>query len=188
MKVLIVNNSEQYPELLAECFKDAEIKIISYSDLIDIDDSLFDCAVLSGSSNFPIVGNENEMLPELQFIRSTAKPVLGICYGFELIVVAFGGTLKMMDHKAQGVLEMRMTASDPIFRGVEKLFVYEGHHWVADTLPPSLLPLAESAHGIEAIRHTDRLIYGFQFHPEKLMRETEGSKVIKNFIEFVRAQ
>ena len=186
MKVLLVQNDVHSPKLLEKFFSAEEVTVIPWDGFKSIDTSLFDFAVLSGSSRAPVVGNENELRDELNFIRQSTIPILGICYGFELIVTAFGGTLKRMAEKEQGVLTVEILLADPIFRGIESLFVYEGHRWIANSLPDTLIPLARSAHGIEAIKHRERCIYGFQFHPEKLERETEGRKILENFISLIR--
>ena len=180
MRALIVNNGTKDPTALTEAFPNAEV--ISWNKLKEVNLANFDLAVLSGSSNFPVMGNESELAKELELIRLSPIPVLGICYGFELIVVAFGGTLKMLPHKENGVLELTVEGADPVFDGIDKLIVYEGHRWIADSIPESLIPLAKSPHGIEAVRHKDRLIYGFQFHPEKHLNETVGRRILDNFV------
>lgn len=188
MKVLIVNNSSGYPTLIAESFKGAEVTVKAYDELATIHALDFDCAVLSGSSSAPVSGNEEGPLSqELEFIRHAGIPILGICFGFELIVVAFGGKLKRMSEKAQGVTEMTIKTPDAILQNIEHLFVYEGHRWIASSIPSELTVLAESEHGVEAVKHREKMIYGFQFHPEKLARETEGKKIIENFIVLVSA-
>lgn len=182
MRVLIINNGAHDPTLLIENFENDEITVRSYDALTDIRTSDFNCAVLSGSSMFPVAGNEAGALSrEIQFIKNADIPILGICFGFELIISAFGGKLRRMSEKAQGVSEMRIKNPDVILQGVTHLFVYEGHRWVTESVPPELIVLAESEHGVEAVKHTERMIYGFQFHPEKLSRETEGGRILKNF-------
>src|SRR3989344_971803 len=111
MKVLLVDNDIQPQTLLARSFEGNKIITVPWNNLKEIRLLDFDCVVLSGSSNFPIVGNENEMSEELDLIRSSPIPILGVCYGFELIVIAFGGTLKIMPKKEQGVLEMIIVKS-----------------------------------------------------------------------------
>src|SRR3989344_719363 len=159
MHILLVDNTNTYPSLLAKSFSANEVTVVPWHEIGNVEVSNFDCAVLSGSSNFPVTGNEDEMSDELALIQTATFPILGICYGFELVVVAFGCRLKMMPKKEQGVSEMTVLNDDPILRGIEKLFVYEGHRWVADSLPDSLIPLAKSAHGIEGVRHKTRLVY-----------------------------
>lgn len=185
MKVLIVDNDTKYPTLLAKSFDGHDVSVVPWNGLHAIEPEQFDCAILSGSSNFPVVGHEDDLSSELELIRKSDLPILGICYGFELIVVAFGGTLKKMPERERGVLELEVVHRDPILDGVDSLFVYEGHRWGADALPDSLVPLAQSAHGIEAVKHADKCIYGLQFHPEKLMRETAGAQVLRNFMSLV---
>ena len=187
MKILLVRNSVSGQSLLEKAFsRGNDVTTIPWDGFKDIDTSTFDLAVLSGSSNFPVVGNENQLVQELDFIRSTDMPVLGICYGSELITTAFGGTLKILPHKERGVIHVSIERTDPIFNGIDDLFVYEGHRWTIDTVPEGFIPLASSPHGIETIRHSSRIIYGLQFHPEKLQHETVGEQIVENFLALIR--
>lgn len=185
MNVLLVQNDIDSPHLLARAFSPAHVQIVPRKELNTIHEGDFDFAVLSGSSDFPIVGNEVRLQSEIEFIKSSTLPMLGICFGFELIVAAFGGILERGENKEQGVLHISLDAADPIFDGIVEPFVYEGHHWHVHTVPESLVQLAHSSSGIEAVRHKDRPIYGLQFHPEKLQKETDGPRIIQNFVSIV---
>jgi len=183
MRGLIVDNGSKHLRLLREAFRDADVIVVHWDDLKNFQTDGFDFAVLSGSGGFPVVGNERKLADELALIRSGALPILGICYGFEMIVSAFGGSLKRLDHKQKGEQELRIVVQDPIFSGIDRLVAHEGHRWIAETLPDDLVLLAESSSGIEAVKHRERLIYGLQFHPEK--SATQGRRIMENFMALV---
>jgi GMP synthase (glutamine-hydrolysing) len=154
--------------------------VVAWSDLDSVELSKYKLIVLSGSSGFPVSGHEAELAKEIDVIRFSSVPIVGICYGFELIVVAFGGKLKMLPEKESGIREVGILNQDDVFKGIATLKVYEGHRWVAEIVPEPLVPLAKSAHGVEAVKHTNRPIYGFQFHPEKHLDETVGQQILNN--------
>src|SRR3989344_1042186 len=171
-RVLIVNNGSKEPADLLQAFPNAEV--VAWSNLGSVELSNYNLVVLSGSSGFPVQGNETKLAKELELIRLSPVPVVGICYGFELIVAAYGGTLKMLPDKENGIREEQIIDRDEVFEGVSALKVYEGHRWVAESVSEPLMVLARSEHGIEAVKHATRPIYGFQFHPEKHLDETVG--------------
>ncbi len=124
--------------------------------------------VLSGSSRFPITYNLEVLAPELRLIRECPSPLLGICFGAELIAVAYGGTLRDTGHKEKGIYDISVLVDDPLFLGKQSFRAYEAHRWTIDHITDDLELLASSAIGPEIIRHRTKPQYGFQFHPEKM--------------------
>ena len=94
-----------------------------------------------------------------------------------MIVEAFGGGLEKMPEKKAGIIDISVMRPDPLFAGKSILRVYENHSWRIKTLPPDFEVLAASDHAIEAIRHKTKSIYGFQFHPEQFVDQTDGDEV-----------
>jgi hypothetical protein len=74
-------------------------------------------------------------------------------------------------------VEYKFLNSDPIFSGNKVLNVYESHRWVIQSLPAEFEILATSEYGIETFKHTQKPIYGFQFHPENMTEEGKGDEV-----------
>ena len=144
-----------------------------------------DIIVLSGSSGYPIVGNEQQLQKEMLLVRHSKVPVIGICYGCELIVNTFGGVLEQMNEKKKGIIDIEVIVPDPIFGGRQRFEVYEGHRWRIKELPVGFIDLARSKHGIEAVKHKELPIYGLQFHPEKFVDETYGDEILRNIIKQV---
>jgi len=181
MKVLIVNNDNEGPTELLQAFPGSGA--VSWDNLNGVGVSKFNLVVLSGVGNdhFPIVGHEMDLQKEFDLIRSHPLPILGICYGFELIIVTFGGTLVRLPAEEKGIRDLELLGHDKVFAGIDTLRVYEGHRWVARTVANPLVPLARSQHGIEAVKHKTLPIYGFQFHPEKHLDKTVGTIILRNF-------
>ncbi len=135
----------------------------------------FDCVILSGSKNFSAVWNVNDFANEIHMIQTTTTPLIGICFGCELITVAYGGTLTRLEHKTQGIKEIHIQNINT--QKISSVRVYEGHHWVINRIPPNFEVLATSSDGPEIIKHTLHPIYGLQFHPENFVEETEGDDI-----------
>lgn len=111
------------------------------------------------------------LVPWLRAAVQQQTPVLGICYGHQLLAHALGGEV---EHHPEGVeigtvtVELqRHAASDPLLGGLPETFPAQAVHWQSvRRLPPGAVRLAGSAHeSHHAFRIGDRA-WGVQFHPE----------------------
>jgi len=174
MKVLLIDNETTLLEKLKRLIPGDEV--VRRFDSFDSREAReFDLVILSGSSLGPLVGNEDKFSQEIYFIKNTAKPLIGICFGFELIVTAFGGELKKLDKKDRGEKEIEIL--NKTIYGKEKVNVYENHEWGVESVPNDFNILAKSVTGPEIITHKALPIYGFQFHPENFTDELAGDEV-----------
>lgn len=146
----------------------------------------YDQIILSGGHDHTVVDHEKFYKKELDFIRKfhcSNTRLIGICLGFELIACAFGSQLKYLPEKEAGDIDIRITKSDPIFKSIRRMRVFESHRWGVEKLGDDLEVLAKSQDGIEALRHKELPIYGFQFHPE-IPRDTKVSDILlKNLLK-----
>ncbi len=184
MRVAIVNNSGIPLENILNLIQ-SDAEVFGWQSVSLLDTQNFDLLILSGSSQFPIEYNREKLEGEIELIQKSTIPTIGICYGCELIAVAFGGKLK---DRGEGTQErkpvlIKVREEHPIFQGQKEFMAYDAHRWVIDTLPDDLEILAESVHGPEVIRHKNRPIYGFQFPPEKMLNETLGDELFNEFIK-----
>ncbi|MGD2116442.1 MAG: type 1 glutamine amidotransferase, partial [Acidobacteriota bacterium] len=100
------------------------------------------------------------------------RPLFGSCWGHQFLAHAFGGTV-IADHENAevGTHPVRLTAeglADPLFEGFPERFTVQlGHHDRIGVLPPDFEVLARSERcPHQAIRLSDRPVYGSQFHSE----------------------
>lgn len=177
MKVALINNGTKHLAALHELLRDYDVTDFSYVEADQVHG--FDLIVLSGGSAFPILEHEGKLDKEIELIKTTTTPLIGICYGCELIAHSFGGTLKHLGDEVRGVLPVTVDSDDPMFDGKKEFAAYQAHKWSIASLPRELRILAHSEHGPEVIRHTGRLIWGFQFHPE-VISEGFGAREIFN--------
>jgi len=117
-------------------------------------------------------------------VFSGAIPVLGICYGYQLLVQAHGGEVKRASRREYGKSSLKITDRSSIFRGIGdgSIKCWMSHGDSATKLPRDLVPLATSDNSpFAAIRSSDSLQYGVQFHPEVVHTE-HGDEVLSNFV------
>ena len=167
MKTLIINNHSNYIKELVSLFSD--VVIIDKQTLTkDFNITNYDLIVLSGGSNVPtVLRHPEEYIYEISIIKESKIPVLGICLGAEIICEAYGGKLQELTEEHRGVITLQITNLDlEKALGVSNLEVTEGHHIGIQGIPQDFISCAHSEHGIEIIKHKDKPIIGFQFHPE----------------------
>jgi len=185
MKILIVDNGSTYLAKLKSLTSKYPTSIKKYSTLTVADHTGFDLIILSGGHNYPVIDHDSVYQLEIDLIKDSPTPILGICLGFELIAHVFDATLVQISAKEKSILEIGKIVQDPVLDGLSSLKVFENHRYVVRDVGPSLVAIAGSVDGIEIIRHKDRLIYGFQFHPEMFRDETQGDELFANFIKIV---
>lgn len=186
MKVLIIDNGTRYLNQLQNLFPNETLRTITFSEIDKDVAENFDVAILSGGHDFPVVGNENRLKKEIDFISHYQKPIFGICFGFELIASIFGAKLEQMERKEHGVLDIEIVEPDGIFLNITNFSVFESHRWVVREPGEQLITLAKSKDGVEAIKHKTRPIYAVQFHPEMFVDKTCGEEVLHNFLNLIK--
>lgn len=110
-------------------------------------------------------------------------PMLGICYGLQLIVDALGGTVRPAAKREYGRAELHISESSGLFDGIpSQTIVWMSHGDQVETTSGDFIALASTdTCPVAAARHLRRPIYGLQFHPE-VSHTREGSRVLRNFL------
>lgn len=176
MKVLIVDNKTARMHELYALLSGNDIEYKDYTTATLEDANNSDLVVLTGGSGFPIVGNEDKLQNEINIIKHTTTPILGICFGFELLHVAFDGVLHYHEVPVHGVREICFESGDCVD-------VFEFHRWLVKKVRPEFVQIAHSDIGVEVMRHKKRKIVGTQFHPEMLPDKTYGDEFFRNMVE-----
>jgi GMP synthase (glutamine-hydrolysing) len=116
-------------------------------------------------------------------IISLGIPVLGICYGHQLIAYTDGGKVICGDHGEYGITKMKIKNRDGIFRGLPSATnVWMNHRDVVVGLPAGYDIIASTKESkIAAFAKKEKKIYGVQFHPEVTHTEC-GDAVLRNFV------
>ena len=146
-----------------------------------------DTIILTGS-NFMLSKSDTRMAfrPEMELIRETDQPLLGICFGHQLIGAAYGSQVVDLGHNIREFKDVRLLGKDPMFDGLPgSIRVSESHRQALSHVPEGFRHLAESATSqVEAICHQNRPVYGVQFHPERSdEKHPHGRIIIQNFLK-----
>ncbi|HEX9703795.1 MAG TPA: glutamine-hydrolyzing GMP synthase [Gemmatimonadales bacterium] len=112
-------------------------------------------------------------------------PVLGICYGMQLIAHLAGGKVRPSPEREYGRAEVTLLENTGIFAGFERqerITVWASHSDKIEEAPPGFERIAVSANApLAAMRHRSAPIYGVLFHPE-VAHTTRGGEILHNFL------
>lgn len=110
-------------------------------------------------------------------------PVLGICYGFQLLTVELGGEVEPSPNKEYGYARLTITEqSSPLFKGLPKeIDAWLSHGDYVTDLPSGFRPTARTANALNAFEDLNRGLFGVQFHPE-VAHTPLGIEILRNFV------
>ncbi|HAA83348.1 MAG: glutamine-hydrolyzing GMP synthase [Thermodesulfobacterium sp. 37_54] len=112
-------------------------------------------------------------------------PILGICYGLQLISYLLGGKVERSEKREFGPAYIKIIEENALFKGLkkgEKYKVWMSHSDKIEFLPEGFYVLAETENTpFAAVAHIEKPIYGVQFHPEVVHTEI-GQDVLRNFV------
>lgn len=118
-------------------------------------------------------------------VFSSGIPVLGICYGMQLMAIQMGGEVAPATHREYGPADLHILVRDGIFDSVSSVTrVWMSHGDRINALPAGFRPLAETANSTCAAFSNDRGAIGLQFHPE-VVHTPEGAAMISSFVRNV---
>ncbi len=119
-------------------------------------------------------------------ILESGRPVLGICYGEQLMARMLGGKVEAGHHREFGRANVEVTDTCALFKGVwkvgEKHPVWMSHGDRVTALPKGFRAVAKAAGSpISVIADDDRKFYAMQFHPE-VAHTPDGARLLRNFV------
>lgn len=181
MPVLVVDNLSPFtPDILA-CLSKLGVQHVykKFSDVTGSDLAACDKVILSGRRrNSKEINAANSKI--VRQCRDDGRPLLGICYGAEIIALTLGGSIRRMPAHVQGPTAISVSAQNPLTGGKSSISAYESHGFCVARLPAGFQSLASSQHCPHEIFSSGR-IFGTQFHPEK--SGSDGLAVLENFVK-----
>lgn len=183
-KIIILDFGSQYTQLIARRIREFNIycEIHPFHSAPQID-STVKGVVLSGSP--ASVHDPKHPNVELQNFLNT-RPVLGLCYGAQLISKNNGGSVERSHHREYGRAMLNVAQRDPLFNGIaEHSQVWMSHGDTITSLPEGFDVIASTEKvKVAAFRSHNgnyhQPVYGLQFHPE-VTHTVEGKEILRNF-------
>ncbi|MCX7984171.1 MAG: glutamine-hydrolyzing GMP synthase [Bacteroidetes bacterium] len=109
-------------------------------------------------------------------------PILGICYGLQLIAAQFGGVVDASARREYGKADLFIDSFEDLFANIQSpTTVWMSHGDSLQSLPPGFEVIAHTVNApIAAIRNSERTVFGVQFHPE-VVHTNSGKEILANF-------
>lgn len=184
--ILVIDFGGQYNQLITRRVREAGV----YSELISSKTPLAEIKernpigiILTGGPNS--VYDEDSMSISDE-IFNLGIPVLGICYGHQLMTHKLGGKVKTGTIKEYGKADIDFDTSSTIFQNLEaKSTVWMSHQDEVVEVPEGFSVVASTRDcKVAAMENNERKLYGLQFHPE-VKHSVLGEEILSNFIHQV---
>jgi GMP synthase (glutamine-hydrolysing) len=115
-------------------------------------------------------------------ILTSGVPVLGICYGHQLLAHHLGGNVQKGDRGEYGAAHLTVVFPDALWKGVENSQIWMNHRDTVASAPAGFRVTASSeTSGIAAMSDPKRKLFGLQFHPE-VVHTYAGTRILENFV------
>ncbi len=181
--VIILDFGSQYTKLIARRVREENIysKIFPHNiSLKEISKSKPEAIILSGGPSSVFSDNALKIDPR---ILELPVPILGICYGLQLLAHSYNGQVEEKNSGEYGISKLNISRSNDIFSKVpDSINTWMSHMDQVTKVPPNWNILAKSSNGIiAAVSNEDSSRIGLQFHPEVVHTEY-GKEILRNFL------
>jgi len=186
-RILILDYGSQFTQLIARRIREAHVYCEIHpaargTDLAFIREFQPQGIILSGGPSSVSDAGAPTADPRL---LDVGIPVLGICYGMQLIAQLAGGRVKASNAREYGRAEIAVRAGDGLFAGFvaqATVTVWASHGDRIEQPPPGFRITASSANApVAAMQHDTKPIFGVLFHPE-VAHTPRGGEIIHNFL------
>ena len=182
--ILILDFGSQYTQLIARRVRELGVYCeihpfhLSHEKIAALKPK---AVILSGGPSS--VTDEDAPRVEEGFYKTLDAPVLGICYGMQLIAVDFGGELEPATERGYGHAKLkRLSGKTALFTDLsEELDVWMSHGDHVTEVPEGFHKTATTGNIITAIENPDEKVYAVQFHPE-VAHTPKGIEILRNFL------
>jgi len=181
--IVVLDYGSQYAQLIVRRVRECHV----YAEMLPWDASESDIDRLN-PAGIILSGGPNSVYdagaPHLcEHVLKRDIPVLGLCYGMQLMAHQMQGRVALAEHREYGLAQVQITdPSSALFHGLDAVQqVWMSHGDRIDALPVGFVASARSDNSpYAAIEHRERRLYGVQFHPEVVHTE-HGAVILSNF-------
>ena len=181
--VVVIDFGGQYNQLVARRVRENNVYCEIYSYRAPLDEILArkpKGIILTGGPSSVYEENAATCTPDL---FHAGVPVLGLCYGAQLMSYVLGGDVKRAADREYGKTETVFDTKSPLFEGIpEKSIVWMSHFDYISEMAPGFESIAHTASTpVAAAQNREKNLYAIQFHPEVLHTEY-GKEILYNFV------
>ncbi len=181
--VIVLDFGGQYNQLVARRVRECNVYCEIYSYKVDIEkikEMNPKGIILTGGPNSCYEENSPTYSKEL---FELGIPVLGLCYGAQLMQHVLGGKVERAEVREYGKSNLTVNNNSPLFSNVEKESICWMSHfdYISQTAPGFEITATTPDCPVAACENTKQNLYAIQFHPE-VLHTKEGTKMLSNFV------
>ncbi|MGE3435217.1 MAG: glutamine-hydrolyzing GMP synthase [Blastocatellales bacterium] len=181
--VLILDFGSQYTQLIARRIRELGVYCEIHpfnTEIAKIRELNPKGIILSGGPNSVYEDEAPHCQPQ---VLDLGFPVLGICYGLQLLSYFLGGKVESSNRREYGAARIRLLGGSKLLADLPQDFpVWMSHGDHVTGAPPGFQVIAETDNALGAVENIERGLYGLQFHPE-VAHTPDGKKVLSNFVK-----
>lgn len=182
--IIILDFGSQYTQLIARRIRESNV----YCEILPFD-SAREAVFARKPKGIILSGGPSSVYdadaPKLSYniIEDSKCPILGICYGLQLIVSGMGGEVRPSANREYGYARLEIAAREsPLFRDLPpEMDVWMSHGDHVISVPEGLHVTARTADALNALEGLSGRIFGVQFHPE-VAHTPFGKQILQNFL------
>ncbi|HUS18351.1 MAG TPA: glutamine-hydrolyzing GMP synthase [Terriglobales bacterium] len=180
--IVILDFGSQYTQLIARRIRELKVFSVVLPCTASRDEIKGYSPVGIVLSGGPSSVYDADAPPMDERVLSLGLPLLGICYGLQLIVYKLGGKVVPASRREYGHAEVEVTQPSRLFQGLpEKMSVWMSHGDEAQQLPAGFTQVATTNNALAAIHNEEKNIWAVQFHPE-VHHTKNGAALLRNFV------
>ncbi|MBU1098577.1 MAG: glutamine-hydrolyzing GMP synthase [Bacteroidetes bacterium] len=181
--ILILDFGSQYTQLIARRIRELKVysEIHTFNYPVEKIKELNPKGIILSGGPMSVYDVDAPQVDESLF--ELGIPVLGICYGLQLICKSFNGTVEPAQNREYGKANLKILNSDGILNGLKnESVVWMSHGDYVTKMPEGFqVTSATSNSPICSIDNAEKKIFGLQFHPE-VVHTNEGVKILSNYL------
>ena len=181
--VLILDFGGQYNQLIARRVRECNVycEVVPYNITIEQIKEKNPIGIIFTGGPSSVYGDDSPKCDSKIF--ELGIPILGICYGMQLMAYTLGGNVARPDKREYGTTLVNLDTSSLIFENIsEKNNCLMSHTDYVDKVPEGFKKVGYTdSCPTAAMENKEKKLYGIQFHPE-VNHTTDGTKIIKNFL------
>jgi len=182
--VAVLDFGSQYTQLIVRRVRELGYfaKLYAIEDFPEIGNPA--AIILSGGPS----STSDDDAPDLDFAALTAfnVPVLGVCYGMQLLNIKFGGSVEASDRREYGPASLMVPESTGLYQDISPSSqVWMSHSDTVKILPDGAKVIATNQHGTPVSLQWNECFFGIQYHPE-VTHSHEGLQILKNFLNHAK--